>query len=148
MLLTIGSFEGSNLSEAVSFGQKQGIVFHQDNARPYTSILTHQKLQKLVWKILMHPHYSPDLAPSDYFCSCLWPIILLVKSRTVLLLGSLLYHEHKFLSSSHRKMLLTIISKKLKKQWLKIIVLASKTYQRISIFLMDQFNTFWLMFWV
>ncbi|CAK9796540.1 Mariner Mos1 transposase [Anthophora plagiata] len=39
---------------------------HKDNARPHTSIVTRQKLQELGWEVLMHPPYSPDLAPSDY----------------------------------------------------------------------------------
>lgn len=42
------------------------IVFHHDNARPHTSISTRQKLRQLGWEVLMHPPYSPDLAPSDY----------------------------------------------------------------------------------
>ncbi|CAK9819611.1 Histone-lysine N-methyltransferase SETMAR [Anthophora plagiata] len=45
---------------------RRGVVFHQDNARPHTSIVTRQKLQELGWEVLMHPPYSPDLAPSDY----------------------------------------------------------------------------------
>ena len=43
-----------------------GIVFHQDNARPHTSLMTRQKLRELGWEVLMHPPYSRDLAPSDY----------------------------------------------------------------------------------
>ncbi|XP_049307894.1 histone-lysine N-methyltransferase SETMAR-like isoform X2 [Bactrocera dorsalis] len=42
------------------------IVFHQDNARPYTSLMTRQTLGELGWEVLMHPPYSPDLSPSDY----------------------------------------------------------------------------------
>ncbi len=42
------------------------IVFHQDNARPHTSLVTRQKLRELGWEVLLHPPYSPDLAPSDY----------------------------------------------------------------------------------
>ncbi|GFT84807.1 transport and Golgi organization protein 2 homolog [Trichonephila clavipes] len=41
-------------------------MFHHDNASPHTSILTRQKLWELGWEVLMHPPYSPDLAPSDY----------------------------------------------------------------------------------
>ena len=33
------------------------IALHQGNARPHTS---------LGWEVLLHPPYSPDLAPSDY----------------------------------------------------------------------------------
>ncbi|GFS77664.1 histone-lysine N-methyltransferase SETMAR [Trichonephila clavipes] len=29
-------------------------------------LVTRQKLWKLGWEVLMHPPYSPDLAPSDY----------------------------------------------------------------------------------
>ena len=46
---------------------RKGIVFHQDNARPHTSFVTRQKLPQLEWDVLMHPPYSPDLAPSDYY---------------------------------------------------------------------------------
>ena len=42
------------------------IVFHQDNARPHTSLVTRQKLRELGWELLLHPPYSPDLVPSDY----------------------------------------------------------------------------------
>jgi histone-lysine N-methyltransferase SETMAR len=44
----------------------KGVVFHQDNARPHVSKMTQQKIKELNWKILDHPPYSPDLAPSDY----------------------------------------------------------------------------------
>ena len=45
---------------------KKGVVFHHNNARPYISLVTRQKLRELGWEVLMHPPYSPDLAPSDY----------------------------------------------------------------------------------
>jgi len=45
---------------------REGIVFHQDNARPDVSLHTQQKLMQLGWDVLPHPPYSPDLAPSDY----------------------------------------------------------------------------------
>ncbi|GFW40032.1 histone-lysine N-methyltransferase SETMAR [Trichonephila clavipes] len=45
---------------------RRGVVFHQDNARPHTSVVTRQNLWELRWEVLMHPPYSPDLAPSDY----------------------------------------------------------------------------------
>jgi len=28
--------------------------------------MTRQKLRELGWEVLMHPPYSPDIAPSDY----------------------------------------------------------------------------------
>ncbi|GFX90715.1 histone-lysine N-methyltransferase SETMAR [Trichonephila clavipes] len=45
---------------------RRGVVFHQDNAMPHTSVVTLQKLWELDWKVLMHPPYSPDLAPNGY----------------------------------------------------------------------------------
>ncbi|XP_046820280.1 histone-lysine N-methyltransferase SETMAR-like [Vespa crabro] len=45
---------------------RRGVVFHKNNARSHTSVVTRQKLWELGWEVLMHPSYSPDLAPSDY----------------------------------------------------------------------------------
>ncbi|XP_012524787.1 histone-lysine N-methyltransferase SETMAR-like [Monomorium pharaonis] len=50
----------------LELANRRGVVFHHDNARPHTSIVTHQKLRQLGWEVLMHPPYSPNLAPSDY----------------------------------------------------------------------------------
>ncbi|GFX61275.1 putative DD34D transposase [Trichonephila clavipes] len=44
---------------------RRGVVFHQDNSRLHTSVVTLQNLWELGWEVLMHPPYSPDLAPSD-----------------------------------------------------------------------------------
>ncbi|GFT79737.1 histone-lysine N-methyltransferase SETMAR [Trichonephila clavipes] len=45
----------------------KGVVFHQDNARPHASLVSHHKLLQLEWDTMPHPPYSPDLAPSDYY---------------------------------------------------------------------------------
>lgn len=50
-----------------SLACRKGIVFHHDNARPHTEIVTQQKLNALGWEVLSHPPYSPDIAPSDYY---------------------------------------------------------------------------------
>ena len=42
------------------------IIFHQDNTRPHVSLMTRQKLLQLGWEALIHPLYSPDIAPSDF----------------------------------------------------------------------------------
>ncbi|GFX78241.1 histone-lysine N-methyltransferase SETMAR [Trichonephila clavipes] len=48
------------------WANRGGVVYHQDNATPHTSVVTHQKLWELGWEVVMHPPYSPDLAPNDY----------------------------------------------------------------------------------
>ncbi|GFY02988.1 histone-lysine N-methyltransferase SETMAR [Trichonephila clavipes] len=65
------STTGPYLKQAVAqkwleLANRKCAVFHQDNARPHTSVVTHQKLWNLSWEVLMHPPYSLDLAPSDY----------------------------------------------------------------------------------
>ena len=42
------------------------IIVHQDNARLRVSLMTRQELLQLGWEILIHPLYSPDIAPSDF----------------------------------------------------------------------------------
>ena len=41
-------------------------ILLQDNARPHTAARTLAKIEDLGWKLLTHPPYSPDLAPSDF----------------------------------------------------------------------------------
>ena len=43
---------------------------HQDNAPVHNSLLITDYLTKMGIKTLLHPPYSPDLAPSDF---CLFP---------------------------------------------------------------------------
>ena len=49
---------------------RKGVIFYQDNARPHTSLVTRKKLLELGWEVILHPPYSPDLAPSDYHLFC------------------------------------------------------------------------------
>ena len=44
----------------------RGVILLQDNARPHTAARTLAKIEDLGWKLLTHPPYSPDLAPSDF----------------------------------------------------------------------------------
>jgi hypothetical protein len=37
-----------------------------DNARPHTSLKTVEHIASLVWIVVPHPPYNPDLAPSDF----------------------------------------------------------------------------------
>jgi histone-lysine N-methyltransferase SETMAR len=45
-----------------------GAVLFHDNARPHTAVCTPALLEHFNWELFDHPHYSPDLAPSDYAC--------------------------------------------------------------------------------
>ncbi|GBP21165.1 Histone-lysine N-methyltransferase SETMAR [Eumeta japonica] len=45
---------------------RKDVVFHHDNARANTFSATQQILREFAWNVLMHPPYSPDLAPSDF----------------------------------------------------------------------------------
>jgi transposase len=47
--------------------KKTKVLFHQDHALCHKSFKTTAKLHELGYKLLPHPPYSPDLAPSDYF---------------------------------------------------------------------------------
>lgn len=44
----------------------KGVRFHQDNARPHTARVTNALLQQFGWENVLHPPYSPDVAPSDF----------------------------------------------------------------------------------
>ena len=46
---------------------RKGVIFHHDNATPQKSLATRQKLLRLGWEMMLHPTYSPDLAPSNYY---------------------------------------------------------------------------------
>ena len=48
--------------------KKKKVLFHKDNALCHKStIATMVKQQELHFELLLHPPYSPDLAPSDYW---------------------------------------------------------------------------------
>jgi len=44
----------------------KGVLFLHDNAPTHRALATQKKLAYLGFRCLDHPHYSPDLAPSDY----------------------------------------------------------------------------------
>ncbi|GFT29297.1 histone-lysine N-methyltransferase SETMAR [Trichonephila clavipes] len=56
----------SERGEAAQTVVKLERTARKDNAKPHTSVVTHQKLWELGWKVLMYPPFIPDLAPSDY----------------------------------------------------------------------------------
>jgi [histone H3]-lysine36 N-dimethyltransferase SETMAR len=47
--------------------KKKNVLFHQNNALCHKSIKTMAKLHELGYRLLPHPPYFPDLAPSDFF---------------------------------------------------------------------------------
>ncbi|GFX99641.1 histone-lysine N-methyltransferase SETMAR [Trichonephila clavipes] len=49
------------------FANRRGVMFHQDNATPHTSVVTRQKLWELGCEVLMHPPYRTNLEPNDYY---------------------------------------------------------------------------------
>ncbi|GFX68646.1 histone-lysine N-methyltransferase SETMAR [Trichonephila clavipes] len=57
----------AELAEKRPHLQKKKILFHQDNAPSHTSSVAMAKINELVFELLDHPPYSPDLAPSDFF---------------------------------------------------------------------------------
>src|SRR6266496_2694956 len=44
----------------------QEVILHHDNARPHTAQATTAAIAVKGWSVLLHPAYSPDLAPSDF----------------------------------------------------------------------------------
>ena len=46
----------------------RGILFHHDNAPAHSSRIVRDVLREFRWESLPHSPYSPDLAPSDFFC--------------------------------------------------------------------------------
>ena len=45
---------------------RKTVFFLEDNARPHVAKIVGGKLRSLGWERLVHPPYSPDIAPSDY----------------------------------------------------------------------------------
>ena len=42
------------------------VLLQHDNARPHTSLKTHEVISSFGWKTISHPPYLPDLALSDF----------------------------------------------------------------------------------
>jgi len=46
---------------------RRGVLFHQDNSPPHTSSQALAAIPSAGFELLIHPPYSPDLAPSDFY---------------------------------------------------------------------------------
>ncbi|GFT37420.1 transposase [Trichonephila clavipes] len=57
---------GSKRGEAAQTVAKPGLTSRKDNASPYTSVVTHQKLWDFGLEVLVHTPYSLDLTPNIY----------------------------------------------------------------------------------
>jgi histone-lysine N-methyltransferase SETMAR len=44
---------------------RKGVVLLHDNAKPHVAKVTLETTNRLGWETLVHPPYSPDIAPSD-----------------------------------------------------------------------------------
>jgi histone-lysine N-methyltransferase SETMAR len=44
---------------------RKGVVLLHDNAKPHVAKVTRETIIRLRWETLVHPQYSPDIAPSD-----------------------------------------------------------------------------------
>ena len=64
--LQLMKLDKKNKEKRPELATRKGIIFHQYNARPHTSLVARKKLLELGWKVMPHLLYSPDLAPSDY----------------------------------------------------------------------------------
>ncbi|GFU41750.1 histone-lysine N-methyltransferase SETMAR [Trichonephila clavipes] len=62
----LGSLKLPINQKLTELANRRRVVFNQDNARSHTSAVTRQKLLKPGWEVLMHPPYTPNLAPSNY----------------------------------------------------------------------------------
>ncbi|GFY26746.1 histone-lysine N-methyltransferase SETMAR [Trichonephila clavipes] len=50
-----------------ALASRKGILFHHNNARSHTVMVTQQKLNAIGWEFIGHSPYSPDIAPPDYY---------------------------------------------------------------------------------
>lgn len=66
-VLLLGKLDAAMRTQGRAKVGIRGMRMHWDNARPHFSKLTLAAIDRYGLKIVPHPPYSPDLAPSDFF---------------------------------------------------------------------------------
>ena len=94
------------------------IIFHQDNTRPHASLMTKQKLLQLGWEVLIHPPYSPDIAPSDFHL--FWSLQNSLNGKNVNSLEDCKRHLEQFFAQKDKKFWEDGIMK-LPEKWHKVV---------------------------
>src|SRR6266487_5299998 len=51
----------------ISSREKMRVIFLQDNSPVHKENASIDKITSRGWKVIDHPQYSPDLAPSDFY---------------------------------------------------------------------------------
>ncbi|GFO42005.1 mariner mos1 transposase [Plakobranchus ocellatus] len=46
---------------------QSAVIFHHDKAPAHTARIVTELLDEYEWPVLEHPHYSPDVAPYDFW---------------------------------------------------------------------------------
>ncbi|GFW42166.1 histone-lysine N-methyltransferase SETMAR [Trichonephila clavipes] len=82
----------SKCGETAETVAKPELTARKDNDRTHTSVVTRHNLWELGWEVVMHPPYSPNLAPSDYHV-----ILALQNFLSDKKLGSRKYCENRLL---------------------------------------------------
>ena len=100
------------------FVNRKRIIFHQDNARPHVCLMTRQKLLQLGWEVLIHPPYSPDIAPLDFHL--FWPLQNSVNEKNFNSLEDCKRHLEQFFAQKDKKFGEDRIMK-LPEKWQKVV---------------------------
>ena len=97
---------------------RKHIIFHQDNARLCVSLMTRQKLLQLDWEVLIHPLYSPDIAPLDV--RLLWSLQNSLNGKNFNSLEGYKRHLEQFFAQKDKKFWEDGIMK-LPEKWQKVV---------------------------
>ena len=97
---------------------RKRIIFHQDNSRPHVSLMTRQKLLQLGWEVLIHPPYSPDIVPFDFYL--FWSLQNSLVGKNFNCLEDCKRHLEQFFAQKNKKFWEDGIMK-LPEKWQKVV---------------------------